>query len=71
VTAAAAGLAVLVGLGAVTAVQTRARAALAAKNGELTAANNRTLKAYTELAAANARAGQANAELEAAIPTSN
>jgi eukaryotic-like serine/threonine-protein kinase len=45
----------LAGLGAVAAVQTQAKAALAAKNLELTRANALVTKANTDLAAANAK----------------
>ncbi len=54
--AASAGLAALVGLAAVTAVQTRDRAALAGKNAELTAANARVSEALGRETAARGEA---------------
>jgi serine/threonine-protein kinase len=64
--AAAAGLVALVGLAVVAAVQAEGRAALAIKNGALTAANAQVREANAELAAANDRERTANAALKAA-----
>jgi serine/threonine protein kinase/tetratricopeptide (TPR) repeat protein len=64
--AAAAGLAALVGLGAVAAVQTQAKAALAVKNTALEQANARVSAANTELEVANQRVTAANTALETA-----
>jgi serine/threonine-protein kinase len=63
---AAAGLALMMGLAAVAAVQAQGKAALAVKNGELEAANRRVTQANVELGAANGRITEANADLEAA-----
>src|SRR5262249_15068661 len=64
--AAAAGLAAIVGLGAVAVVQTQAKAALAAKNTALAQANAPATVANAELEAANQRVTAANTALETA-----
>jgi serine/threonine protein kinase len=64
--AAAAGLALMMGLASVAAVQAQGKASLAVKNGELEAANRRITEANVELEAANRRITEVNADLEAA-----